>query len=112
MKENNITDESIKAFLKSGSKEAPENPWFTKKVMNRLPEKESKSYNWINTVIYITCLIVCFIVWGLFVTEDLLSLSVEQLKTADIKNIALFGTMIVAVTSFVIYKITTILRTE
>lgn len=112
MNQNNITDESIKAFLKPRSKEAPENPWFTKKVLNRLPEKERKSYNWINTIIYITSLIGCFIVWGLFVKEDLLNITTQGLNNADFGKTALFGSMIVAVTSFVIYKITATLRTE
>ena len=40
----NIDDTELKQLLKKELPKAPENPWFTRKVMNRLPEKEFKVF--------------------------------------------------------------------
>lgn len=59
-------DNSLRKQLASVKKEAPENPWFTRKVMNRLPEKERKSYGWILWTIYSFVLAVCLACWFYF----------------------------------------------
>ena len=39
------TDIKLRKLLKDIQEEAPENGWFTRKVMNRLPDKKSKSHD-------------------------------------------------------------------
>lgn len=41
---NPNNDNDLRQLLKSGTADAPENPYFTRKVMNRLPEKEKRNY--------------------------------------------------------------------
>lgn len=37
----NITDSHLRELLQKHATDAPENPWFVKKVMNRLPDKQA-----------------------------------------------------------------------
>ena len=37
MTDKKIDDRQIAEFLQQGKHAAPENPWFTRKVLNRLP---------------------------------------------------------------------------
>ena len=49
-----MKDEQLKQLFKETLPEVPRNPWFVKKVMNRLPEKRSaSSYSWIEYGAYI-----------------------------------------------------------
>ncbi len=45
-------DNLLKQTLRQGAFKADKNPWFTKKVINRLPEKQRKSAGWI---LYAVC---------------------------------------------------------
>lgn len=39
-KKENISDSQLKRILKEGEDKTPQNPWFVRKVMNRLPVKK------------------------------------------------------------------------
>lgn len=41
---NPNNDKELRQFLKSGAADAPEHWYFTRKVMNRLPEKARRNY--------------------------------------------------------------------
>ena len=41
----NIDDNELRQLLKTGRQEAPEHPFFKRKVMNRLPESKGKNYS-------------------------------------------------------------------
>lgn len=43
MKNTSKTDQQLSELLKSTLPEAPYNPWFTRKVLNRLPEKNQRT---------------------------------------------------------------------
>lgn len=59
-----LDDIYIKNELK-GLPEVRKDEWFTRKVLNRLPEKK-RSYSWIEYAIYAICGIVCGVCWTQF----------------------------------------------
>lgn len=62
-----MTDEKkFRETIKSYRKEAPENPFFTKKVMNRLPEKKWNKEDSFMLAIYSVCIIITIISWLIF----------------------------------------------
>ncbi|WP_289159745.1 hypothetical protein [uncultured Muribaculum sp.] len=53
-----MKDEQLKELFKESLPQAPGNPWFVKKVMNRLPEKRSTGiYSWIEYAAYIAAIL-------------------------------------------------------
>lgn len=92
MKRDEI-DIEISRMLKQSLPEAGHDKWFTRKVLNRLPDKQKHSRGWIEPCLYFTGLLVCFIGWGLF----LCSLSPNMILVKDIVS---FG--ILTVTTFLL----------
>lgn len=62
----NIDDTELKQLFKKELPQAPENPWFTRKVMNRLPEKEFKVFSWIEYLSYAIAIVGLVIYWAIF----------------------------------------------
>ncbi len=65
----NDTDDKIRKLFKE---QLPyggttDNEWFTRKVLNRLPPKQSRNYNWITIAVYIISLFICSTGWVLFI---------------------------------------------
>lgn len=46
-------DDTLRALLKKSALQAPPEPWFTKKVMNRLPERAVNLTAWIEYGVYL-----------------------------------------------------------
>ena len=46
-KNNKLDDRQLSLLMKKELPAAPANPWFTRKVMNRLPAKGPHIYSWI-----------------------------------------------------------------
>ena len=95
-KDNN--DILIKEFL---TKEIPnkpsENPLFTRKVMNRLPDKK-QNYNWIENFVYIFCSIICLAGWiYMVVTADLSVITLGEIVKYAVLVCATLGLMCVLV---------------
>lgn len=66
-----MTDEKkFRETIKSYRKEAPENPFFTKKVMNRLPEKKWNKEDSFMLAIYSVCIIITFASWFIFAVKS------------------------------------------
>ncbi len=63
---NNIDDNGLKELFQRELPKAPENPWFTRKVMNRLPEKEPKVFSWIEYLSYAIAIVGLVIYWAIF----------------------------------------------
>ena len=53
---NQELDEKL-AKIFEGAYQAPDNPWFVRKVMNRLPERKPRQYVWIEYVVYLIALV-------------------------------------------------------
>ena len=77
---NDIEDKKLAQMLKQGAHDPGENPWFTRRVLGKLPEKQSHG-SWATTVVYAVALVVCALCWlmmwhgqdwGAFTVRDLL----------------------------------------
>ena len=58
----NEEDKKLVQMLKQGAHDPGENPWFTHRVLNKLPEKQSRG-SWATTVIYAIALVACALCW-------------------------------------------------
>lgn len=59
---NDIEDKKLAQVLKQGAHNPGENPWFTRRVLNKLPEKRPRG-SWATTVVYAIALVVCAVCW-------------------------------------------------
>ena len=60
----NTNEEDIKLaqVLKQGAHDPGENPWFTRRVLNKLPEKQPRG-SWATTVLYAIALVASILCW-------------------------------------------------
>lgn len=58
MKKDTLEDIKLRALLNNKLPQAPQNDWFVKKVMNRLPEKRRNSVSIIEIIGYATAILV------------------------------------------------------
>ena len=58
----NEEDKKLAQILKQGAHDPGENPWFTRRVLNKLPEKQARG-SWATTVVYAIALVVWAICW-------------------------------------------------
>lgn len=55
-----VSDSRLKELFGKELPQAPRNPWFVRKVMNRLPPKNTQAYSWIEYASY-TIAAICLI---------------------------------------------------
>jgi hypothetical protein len=55
-------DKKLAQVLKQGAHDPGENPWFTRRVLNKLPEKRPGG-SWLTTVLYAMALVACGVCW-------------------------------------------------
>lgn len=58
----NDEDKKLAQVLKQGAHDPGVNPWFTRRVLNKLPEKQPRG-SWATTVMYVIALAVCALCW-------------------------------------------------
>ena len=58
----NEEDKKLAQVLKQGAHDPGENPWFTRRVLNKLPEKRSHG-SWATMVVYAIALVACALFW-------------------------------------------------
>ena len=58
----NEDDEKLAQILKQGALDPGDNPWFTRRVLNKLPEKRPRG-TWATTIIYAVALVACVLCW-------------------------------------------------
>ena len=58
----NEEDKKLAQVLKQAAHDPGENPWFTRRVLNKLPEKRPRG-SWATTVIYAIGLVACALCW-------------------------------------------------
>lgn len=61
---NDIEDKKLAQMLKQGAHDPGENPWFTRRVLNKLPARQPRG-SWVMTVVYAVALIACVVSWML-----------------------------------------------
>lgn len=70
MKKNDISsadqDRMLRLRIQSELPQAGRDEWFTRKVMNRLPEKQPSSVSWIEKLGFLLAGVVLVILWMLF----------------------------------------------
>lgn len=83
-------DIELGMLLKEHQPVAGENEWFTRKVMNRLPERR-RSIGWIQPVMFAVCFIICGLSWAyLLLTQDYNVIIVKDVVAFGITLIATF----------------------
>lgn len=94
---DNIDDKELARLLKEQLPEAGRNEWFTRKVMNRLPEKQQRSFGWLLQVAFALSIILCLAGWVYF----LHNLNLEIILVRDVVTLAtLFATTVVVMWQF------------
>ncbi len=64
---NDPSGQNLASRLKATSAQATTNPWFTRRVLNRLPEKRTQGAGLLGTLCYILMIIVCAMGWTMVV---------------------------------------------
>ena len=94
---DNIDDKELARLLKEQLPEAGRNEWFTRKVMNRLPEKQQRSFGWLLPLAVTVSIILCLVGWVYF----LHNLNLEIILVRDVVTLAtLFATTVVVMWQF------------
>ena len=94
---DNIDDKELARLLKEQLPEAGRNELFTRKVMNRLPEKQQRSFGWLLQVAFALSIILCLAGWVYF----LHNLNLEIILVRDVVTLAtLFATTVVVMWQF------------
>lgn len=85
-----LSDDKLRAIFHDRLPEAPRNPWFVSKVMNRLPAKDSPAYSRIEYITYIIAVIGIIAGWW-HVIADIHRAGV--LTGGDVINMLCLGTV-------------------
>ncbi|MBQ0069158.1 MAG: DUF5056 domain-containing protein [Bacteroidales bacterium] len=76
-----MDDNKLKSLLKEQSFKAEENPWFTHRVLNKLPRRQS-STSWITALSLVLACIACAVAWILmFKNFNFMVITVRDLLT-------------------------------
>ena len=67
---NDPTEQELASKLKATSAQATTNPWFTRRVLNRLPERRVQGAGLMGTLCYILMIIVCALGWTIVVLHQ------------------------------------------
>ncbi len=74
----NEEDKKLAQVLKQGAHDPGENPWFTRRVLNKLPEKQPRG-SWATTVIYAIALVASVLCWlMMWRSQDLGAITVRD----------------------------------
>ncbi len=113
MKEHD-NDIKLRKLLKEIKKEAPENEWFTRKVMNRLPEKKSSRHGWVMWCFYCAALAICVGFWSMAIAKgDLINDLIDAASTHTLSQSAITGLAAMAATGVIVWQMAaTLLRDD
>ena len=106
------TDIKLRKLLKDIQEEVPENGWFTRKVMNRLPDKKSKSHDWVMWCFYCVALIICIGFWSITIVKgDIVNDFMNAVTTHTLSQTAVTGLVAMAITGVIVWQMAaTLLR--
>lgn len=85
----NMDDERIRMLIRDGLPPAPRNPWFVRKVLNKLPDRTPRNYTWIDWLSYTISIGVLLGMWYLYSG----SVGSGVLTLFDVVFYAIFGVM-------------------
>lgn len=73
-------EKNLEQMLKHGARDPGENPWFTRRVLNKLPDKPKRDRAWASPVLYTLALVVCCLCWGMLLkAQDFSVITVRDL---------------------------------
>lgn len=75
-------------LLKASQPRAGKNEWFTRKVMNRLPERR-RTFGWVRHVVFLLCFVICAISWAYLIVT-------QNYDVIIVKDVVAFGTLFAA----------------
>lgn len=93
-----MTDNELKSRLQAYLADAPESPWFTRKVLNRLPPKVC-SVSWIEKTVYILS-ILGLLGFALSITGE--AAKTGMLRVGTIVAVAAIGVISIAIVCSII----------
>lgn len=95
MKHDSLDNELARKLKRDSFPETP-NPWFTRRVLNKLPDKQPRSLLWLKVTVYATAFLGCLGMW----TYATLFADHSVITVADV----LFFFALVAVTVAVLWQ--------
>lgn len=105
----NPDDDKLKKLLKEGAWQASDNPWFTKRLLNRLPERHVSRGKAIWTVVCVAALAGCMAGWRLFSEQVVDSTATITLfDTLKVDNAVMYYCALLIVTVFIIQQIVSV----
>ena len=105
----NSDNDKLKNLLKEGAWQAPDNPWFTKRLLNRLPERHASRGKAIWIVVCVAALAGCMAGWRLFseqVVDD--TTTITLFDTLKVDNAVMYYCALLIVTVFIIQQIVSV----
>lgn len=97
---DNMSDNAFRELFRESLRQAPPSPWFTKKVLNRLPDKRRRYYAWGENVIYLLAVIVSLL-YALGCYNGLLSQS--HITVGDVALLMLYVAFLVTALIMFLY---------
>lgn len=82
-------------LLKASQPKAGKNEWFTRKVMNRLPERR-RTFGWVRHVVFLLCFVICAFSWAYLIAT-------QNYDVIIVKDVVAFVTLF-AVTIVLIWQ--------
>jgi len=75
-------DKELEQLLKQQALQPGDNPWFTSRVLNKLPSRASHRRSWMPALLLLLAIVVCVICWlGLIRHQDFTVITVRDLLT-------------------------------
>lgn len=99
----NTDDIEFANLLKQNTPEASQNPWFTRKVMNRLPEKSQPTFVWGSILVSILCVLATVAAWYIFFSK-------HSLNVVTVRDIVTFAFMACTTLAFALIPVVNIFR--
>lgn len=90
MRNSRIDDSPLREIIKRDLPEASHNPWFTKKVMNRLPQRKNNTASVIEHAGFIIAAIILGLYWCMLVSNTAQS---DAIVMKDIIHYVILVTM-------------------
>lgn len=92
--EHTMTDSELRTLLKRNTLSAPPSPWFTRKVLNSLPEKRKATASWAEYAIYLIAAVVTAAMGWNFVRD---TLEGGVVRVGDLVTMATFIGLFIAI---------------
>lgn len=103
---NPIDDNKLRDRVKRDLPEAPHNPWFAKKVMNRLPERKNNIASIIEYAGFIIAAIILGFYWYMLVSNT------AQSNAIMVKDIVHYAMLVIMTFSLAIGFLATLLQKD